>query len=364
MIDTSGKFSKGFDLTECRSLLELCIDLNNGNDPGIQFDTSDWTPIFTNVDVNGVPRNIGPFENAWKLWQRKSQKDVFAVVVRGTIGVQASIIDDVIATSIMGKVTIQAHPNRYLTFTLAQTPCAETHLGFTYGIAVLMFAKGVGILQKLKECVPPHSKIYITGHSQGAAIATLAHAFLHYAINDPNDKYALGTRGYSLKSYFFAQPKPGNWQFALDFARIAASKGTSFVIDNDLDWVPQVPLSIEFLDEPGGDIPSQLQSNVSVIRRFLRRVVLNSILKLTKASRMIVAGISEDVTVTKIQQSGVIDDAYLQNGTVPANEASSINYALAGNLIPVFGSGARDVIKDGWLTQHHATTYRELLNQL
>src|SRR5262249_8846000 len=149
-----------------------------------------------------------------------------------------------------------------ISFTVAETPQAETHLGWTYAMAELMFDRDGGILRALHDSglVRPGSRILITGHSQGAAIATLVHAFLHYAIADPTDKFGLRDTGFTLKSYVFAQPKPGNWQFAMDFSRIAGSKGTAFVVNNNLDWVPQTPLSIEFFDEPGASIAALINS--------------------------------------------------------------------------------------------------------
>jgi len=75
------------------------------------------------------------------------------------------------------------------------------------------------------------------------------------SIADPKDKFGLRDSGFTLKSDVFAQPKPGNWQFAMDFSRIAGSKGTAFVINNNLDWVPQTPLSTA----------KQLISQVSVL---------------------------------------------------------------------------------------------------
>src|SRR6202034_3004016 len=114
-------------------------------------------------------------------------------------------------------------------------------------LAAVMFDKQSGILHVLQDTnlVPSGSKIFVTGHSQGAAIATLVHAFLHYVMIDttPDQEtpaYSLRNRHYRLKSYVFAQPKPGNWQFAMDFARIARSEEAAFVVNNDLDWVPQV----------------------------------------------------------------------------------------------------------------------------
>ena len=152
----------------------------------------------------------------------------------------------------------------YISFKMADTDKAETHLGFTYVMAVLMFAGDTGILRTLHDHVPAGSELLIAGRSQGAAVATLTHAFLHYAINEPGDRYRLRNSGYSLKSYVFAQPKPGNWLFALDFARIAGSHGTAFTVNNSRDWITQVPLSIEFLDEPRDDLASAMNASAAL----------------------------------------------------------------------------------------------------
>ncbi len=258
--DTSGTFAKGFSRDEALRLLELCLNLNNpGDGPAYAADTSAWEPIYPDA-ADKLAEVLGPWQNAWKLWRSKTEANTYAVVIRGTMEDETSIIEDVIATSLAQPTRMQAWQNGYLDFTLAQLPGSETHLGFTYGLAALLFARDKGILAELALHVPQGSKIYITGHSQGAAIAALLHAFLHYAINHPTDRYHLANRGYSLKSYFFAQPKPGNWQFGMDFASIASSRGTSFTVNNAQDWVTQVPLAVQFLDEPGSDLIGTTQS--------------------------------------------------------------------------------------------------------
>lgn len=357
----------GFLLDEARSMLDLCIDLNS---PEVKLTFNDWNEVYKGVSETD-PKNdlgIGPFNNAWKLWQKKGDDKTYALAVRGTIEDKASIMEDIIATSVSAtQVHIAVGDNRNLPFTLAAVPGSETHLGFVYGLAVLMFHKDIGILKQIKEKVPPGSKIYISGHSQGAAIATMVHAFLYYAIHDPADRYNLKNSNYSLKSYVFAQPKPGNWQFCADFARIAASKGYAYVINNTLDWVPQVPVTVEFLDEPGRDL---LDEHKKTITSMLRRTALDAAVLGFKGIMRLRADIAGDVQ-TKLDRKihGYISNLssnYFITGTgqLQVEKASSLNYVACGNPITVVGTGVADTIHDGWLTQHHTSTYKNLLKQL
>jgi hypothetical protein len=374
VIDTSGSFAKGFSRDEALSLLELCLNLNNPDDgPAYAADTSAWDPIYP--DAANKPADVlGPWNNAWKLWRSKTEPNTYAVVIRGTMADETSIIEDVIATSVAQPTRMQAWQNGYLDFTLARFPGAETHLGFTYGLAALLFAQDKGILAQLAQRVPQGSKIYITGHSQGAAIATLLHAFLHYAINDPTDRYHLAKLNYSLKSYFFAQPKPGNWQFAMDFAGIASSHGTSFAVNNALDWVTQVPLAIELLDEPGGDLMVQLNQNAQargkVVEFEALKIALYGVeaaVKGAKAARARFAASTEHDTLTPLQQAtGLLDTQWMKPGQAVVLPAVSINYVGAGNLVPVFGSTPCVPLaplgpSGDPLCQHHLPTYRALM---
>ena len=139
----------------------------------------------------------------------------------------------------------------------------------------MLFEKERGILRRLRdEKLPDNAKLFITGHSQGAAIATLVHSFLYYAITDPVDRYKLNLQlkqstnsGVQIKSYLFAQPKPGNLQYAEDFARI--TKDLSYVINNDLDPVPQVPLSLQVPSEVVADVAYENRGKGRLIDRLV-----------------------------------------------------------------------------------------------
>jgi len=228
----------------------------------------------------------------------------------------------------------------------------------------LMFDPTHGILKALHDQVPPGSRLLITGHSQGAAIATLVHAFLHYAITaDSSNKFGLRDSGYTLKSYVFAQPKPGNWQFAMDFAQIAGSRGAAFVINNDLDWVPHVPLSLEFFDEPGGDLLAAINTEPG-LRGVINSALATAAIGFTQGARAMIALQVNKDTIKSIENGNRFEDRYLAPGYAAEGQVSaySVNYTLAGTQVPVFGSASSNIPLDNTgMAQHHGPTYRMLL---
>ncbi|MBV8336694.1 MAG: hypothetical protein JO358_14900, partial [Alphaproteobacteria bacterium] len=208
---------RGFHRAEAVTLLEFTIALDYGSvlykdAPGKpqaarpdDTYTNNWQEIFpcdATIDQNPDPPRLGPYYNAWKLYKKLNEPNVFAISIRGTIDDAASAVEDIIATSAKARVLLEAEPGRILRFTLAQTPGAEVHLGFLYGLAAVMFDKENGILHVLQDTklVPNGSKVFITGHSQGAAIATLVHAFLHAMVDtnpdQENPAYSLRDKHY------------------------------------------------------------------------------------------------------------------------------------------------------------------------
>ncbi len=376
-VDTSWRTGGQFNLAEAKAALEFCIalDYGLGNEyvppvpkPSNAAGWEEVFPVSETLPANSIPHYIGHYKNAWKLY-RKTGSNIYVVAIRGTIENKESIVDDLIATSVADyPVRLPIDGTQMLSFWLAETPQSETHLGWTYSMAALMFSEdhsgaetAAGILQILRERVPAGSRILITGHSQGAAIATLVHAFLHYALVDPVDKYGVAHRGYMLKSYVFAQPKPGNWQFAMDFARIA--NGQAYVISNERPRLGPADstLSIQFPDEPGTYLMAQItnQPGLSGLINFGLGV---GDLGLGMGQRTAIAlHVEQDTAKTAFRQSA-IDPHYLEP-RLPDLPAYSINYALAGTQIPVFGSAMppNSIVDDGPMSQHHGPTYRALL---
>jgi hypothetical protein len=82
-------------------------------------------------------------------------------------------------------------------------------------------------------------KLYVTGHSLGAGMASLAAAWLK------TQPFKGAT--FDVKLYAFAQPKPGNEYFSYAVATAFDNTG-SFAVLNSLDTVPQVAMTVENLE--------------------------------------------------------------------------------------------------------------------
>src|SRR5215469_7088749 len=71
-----------------------------------------------------------------------------------------------------------------------------------------------------------------------------------------------------------------------------------------------------------------------------------------------------DAAVKSIENNNNFDQRYLVDGVVPASakRGYSVNYAVVGEQVPVFGSALpAGVIKDdGPMAEHHGPTYRKL----
>jgi len=390
----------GFVAAEVKQLLEFCIELNNQDDRGKSSDPQfkakpeGWKIVFDSrhpgntkwnekwhrpanaPDPNDPESNgFGPFNNAWLLLRSEIDPTQYAITIRGTVGETRSMIADALITTTAAQSGIKLSDDRLLPITFAATPQAELHLGFAYAAFTMLFEKELGILRKLRdEKLPDNAKLYITGHSQGAAIATLVHSFLYYAITDPADRYKFNLQlkqsthsGVQLKSYLFAQPKPGNLQYAEDFARIA--KDLSYTINNNLDPVPQVPLSIQVPSEVVAGVSSENKGKGKLIDR-LAFSVIQAITNFNQWIRNRVAKRGAGHVAKRFDEKKVNLDLHYFEGESPVPvPATSLNYTLAGQLIPLFGlekggdlyppiDNTPDV-----LLQHHATSYRKLIQQ-
>jgi len=150
----------------------------------------------------------------------------------------------------------------------------------------------------------------------------------------------------------------------MDFARIAGSKGTAFVINNNSDWVPQTPLSIEFFDEPGASIAA-LINGLPGWRAVVNSMLASGAIAVGQGARGLIAMKVADAAVKSIEEHNNFDEHCLVDGLVPAGakRGYSVSYAVAGDQVPVFGSAlpAGTVKDDGPMAQHHGPTYRKLI---
>jgi hypothetical protein len=395
----------GFNISEAKQFLEFCIELNNQDDRNnpqkksdpqyqaapsgwkIVYDSrhpgnTEWNKTWPDQDANNPEKNgFGPFNNAWLLVQSDADPSSYAIAIRGTVGEINSILADAFVTSTPAYAGIEYPKNKTLPILFAATPKAEIHLGFANAAFTLLFEQDKGILAQLHKLhLSNNAKLFITGHSQGATIATLVHSFLYYAITDNQDRYKLNLKlagiddsstktNIQLKSYVFAQPKPGNQQYSEDFARI--SKDMSYVVNNDRDPVPQVPLSRQVISE----VIDGVEEDNAGAGKHLQSLAMKELAKLTAVENKI-RGIFANLVAHQVADKFAkkppklaLDDYFKADEKPAKTLAKSLNYTLAGQLIPLFGAqrgGKLYPIGDDqdFLLQHHATSYRRLMGEL
>jgi hypothetical protein len=231
-------FTPGFISAEAEALLGVLAQLEGTTPPPFQA-----PPLPPNWKLLFDSPQIGIFDNKWQLWQTDVSGQ-YAILIRGTVDEAGSIIDDLLSVMIpaSGSVTVDSLT---LSYQLAADPAAAVHLGFTLALFILLFDPTDGILVNLPANTGTQADIFVAGHSQGAAIATLLRSFLNYS--DILQK--VFGRQYNYKTYVFAQPKPGNDHYGYDFETIVTPSEMGFTVNNTQDWVPQVPLTFELLGD-------------------------------------------------------------------------------------------------------------------
>jgi NAD(P)-dependent dehydrogenase (short-subunit alcohol dehydrogenase family)/heat shock protein HslJ len=218
-------------------------------------------------------------DNMWELWTNDQGHAV--INVRGSTVEPVSWLANFYAamTPAQGMLLREGYePFRYR---LADDPKAAVHTGWLIALAYLE----PDILTRLDSCYQAGIRnLTITGHSQGGAIAYLLTAHLGQLRRQgrlPSD--------WAIKTYCTAAPKPGNLYFAYDY-EYNTRDGWAFNVVNAADWVPEVPVSLQRLDDfnltsPFPGIPAMIREQKFPVSLVLRRAHR----KLDKPSRKAVA---------------------------------------------------------------------------
>ncbi len=375
-------FLAGFSAAEAADAVNLCMQLNGTglagqNPPDVssrwlqQFDSRQSDPSLreSRSRANSAPQVIdgmGPFDNAWAAWKSLQDEQLYAVVIRGTVDSASSILDDVLSTSIRANSALPVKtPDgsmRRLPLSMvssANAANAAVHMGFIWGTAILVYQRQLGILKYLLG-LPAGSKILIAGHSQGAAIATLLHAMLLHASTDATGPLAdaLKPKGFQYKSYVFAQPKPGNWQFGHDYAQMTGNRGLALCLNNNRDWVPQVPLTVDLPDEvTNNPIDPYLATKHPVLME-----MANLLGRAAQAGRVAIGNVAQFAADRAKDYLGAHIDGPFLSGGVVNDTAPYLNYVQCGRLYSLCADAAPEETTDA-LWQHHCGNYANLLAQ-
>jgi hypothetical protein len=334
----------GFLRTEALDLLAMCAKVEGEATPPIPPSPPGWTLLFDSPV-------IGPFDDKWQLWRSGDTGD-HAIALRGTVMQAGSILEDLISILVRATDAITVGPLS-IPFRFATDPAAGVHLGFVLGTLILLKDPVNGILAQLAQRnVGAGSSVYLTGHSQGAAMATLLRSYLEYASDAP--------AGLSYKTYVYAQPKPGNDHYATDFESKFSNPGLAFRVTNSLDWVPQVPFTIELVSDINRPNPLSVLASPSLLIRALSTVAE----PLVAEARHLI----EHHARARLQPKAVaLARRVAPAGAVPPTSAfdvsilPSLNFANAGTEAALIGTPCVGAECDDAFFEHHATSYYTLL---
>lgn len=304
--------------------------------------------IRNDANLNG----FGPWQNAWLLYQGRGRNaGKYAIAIRGTVFSNTpSAVEDLFFQPLIAKSFLSD------AVSFSDSSLASVHSGFAHATFTTLLDARYGILPVLDRKVPSQSQLFVVGHSQGAAMATLVHAFLHHAMRDADcsghDPFVLKGKAYRLKSYVFAQPKPGNYQFAAEFSRFTQRMDNAIVINNDIDPVPKVPFTLQGSEDLAMDFKG----------RFLAARAVHFVSAFGKSIRRLISAVGEPI----VRQSAAgYGRFYRYESIKPLSKdqtGSSWDFVPAGRVILVFGAPAQNQQDDIFL-QHHATTYRKLIGE-
>lgn len=179
------------------------------------------------------------FDNIWDLWIHPDKR-VALIAVQGSIQTEASFLANLYAAMIPAKGSLQLDKDFLFDYTLADHPQAAVQVGWFVAMAYLSKT----IRSKIDSCYQQGIKDFIlTGHSQGGGITFMLNAYLQHLKRDgklPQD--------IRFKTYCSAGPKPGNLFFAYDYEKMTEG-GWAYNVVNTADWVPDVPFSVQTVDD-------------------------------------------------------------------------------------------------------------------
>lgn len=207
-------------------------------------------------------------DNSWDLWG--NEQGTAVISLRGTTEKPDSWLENFYAAMIPAKGEIQLGNGETFAYYLADNPRAGVHVGWVVGMAFL----ATDILPKIDSLYQTGIKNFIiNGHSQGGAIAYLFTAHVLHL-----QKQGKLAKDIQFKTYCSAAPKPGNLYFAYEYEAMTQN-GWAVNVVNAADWVPEVPMSIQTLDDFNKTNPFIHAETIIKKQKPMARVVLKRMYK-------------------------------------------------------------------------------------
>lgn len=220
----------GYDKTEALELIKVNFRF---------VDSSFWDsmPAPERFSLKFRSKTVG-FDNKWDYWADENGVGVFSL--RGTTNSMKSWGANFYSGMIPAKGSIKLDSNHVFDYELAKDDKAYVHAGWTTAIGFL--APTIDSVL-LSEIAKGNRQFYITGHSQGGALAYLLTA--RFLVMKENGNIPSDVQ---FKTYCSAAPKPGNLYFAYYYENMTQN-GWAYNSVNATDWVPETPFSIQTVND-------------------------------------------------------------------------------------------------------------------
>ncbi len=259
---SQSKLRSGFDPMEFRDLMQISVrqlDSTAYPYPGMIAPYPNYHLAYESPVVG--------LKNQWQLWL--SPNKVGIISIRATVPTEIeSWLENLYSAMIPAEGKIKNEDNSFFNYKLADDSNAYVHAGWVIGLASL----APDIVEKINAYHAQGIKDFIiVGHSQGGAIAYLLRSYLYYM------QPAL-PRNITIKSYHSAAPKPGNLQYAYDF-NIITRQGWAFHVVNTEDWVPELPLSLQTLEDINDSSPFSQKKELMKYIPFIERTYISHVYK-------------------------------------------------------------------------------------
>jgi hypothetical protein len=382
----------GFQFAEAQLLLEMAQHAYAGTPSLTEVVATCGVPSVPDPDANWqIVKDLTPtsstlLDNYWQVWQNQSDTSQYAIAVRGTVATAASVFADLLFPLINARFDLKLG-SISLPFYLARDEGdsavkAGVHSGFALSLLLMLFTTDHPLFVTLGElAVVPGNSVYITGHSQGASIATLLTSLVRHSTQF--------FKGPSYKTYTFAPAKAGNDHYSYDYARLAAFDGYGWAVESTQDWVPQAPFSLEWISDLNTPNPLRAFSGSPEAMLALGGLATDVEIGVNRARADLAKQLQQrvDDVARKLQSETIHLSASDLGGTASAAPITgssiahlirqildqiqdSLNYADVGSLVPLFAlPGANPT--DGtpgcqtldYFWQHHPGNYLKYLKQ-
>lgn len=370
----------GFDFDEAKAMLALSQAIYGV--PAIPVSTPDPAALgWSKVDILS-PSRATLLDNLWQVWRDEANPNRHAIVVRGTVDTTPSILADLLFPLVDARLDLKIPAGGQeidIPFHLARDEAgsavvAGTHLGFTLGLLLMLLTTDRPLLLTLMALsANPDAEIFITGHSQGASLATLLTSFVRHA----SGPFASISKA-AAKTYVFAPAKPGNDHYGNDYAAIAGVRGLAWTVLSTQGWVPQVPFTLQIpsdLNTPNplrayeGTPPATLDPRLATLQAALEPMSV----ALRKQSELQARALTDTLKAQLAAETRPVGAVPVPTGETAAVDGAalshlvdsalshlqlSLNYTDAGARVPLFATpGGNPDDPSDFFWQHHLGNY-------